>query len=288
MGISAQMISWKLQSSKILPTEENGVAGKIPVLDAQGRFAPHLAFRGEHETKLTISLIPSTYDNLIEGSDGEGYRVQYMKHEQPEGMPAGDFLDGRANALRFKMILLTDIVQLELKITPKRSPMEAFAEAGGLFGAVMGLVVVMMNSIEVAQNVWDAITKREDDSESESDSASDEETSSSDESSSSDSDSESAAEDKDSSDDDSDSDDEEADKTNKGDVGKKNMADNDAASNVGGESGNNTSRVTSASTGSIVKAAKGSSASSETRSRDRRRERRSRQESESSIISSDS
>lgn len=292
--ISAQMISWKLQSSKILPTEENAVAGKIPSLDSAGNFAPHLSFRGNAETELTISLIPSTYDNLIDGVDGEGYRVQYMKHAAAEGVTAKNFLDGRENAVKFKMVLQTDIVQLELKITPKRSPMEAFAEAGGLFGAVMGLVVVMMNAIEVAQNVWDAITKREDDSESESESASDEDSSSSDESSSSDSDSDSDADkDKDGSSDDSDSDDEEA--------GKKEKGGNDGASSVGGDSDDDdNASVASASTAvsatsaltqsteRTVSTAKGSSAPSASSSNKKRRDRRPRQESESSVGGSDS
>ena len=180
--ISAQQISWKLHASAVIPQEDNGVYGRMVVLDRRE------AFRGARSSVIDISLIPAAFDDSVRQKSGKGYRVQYMLERQGDVAGQAQFLDGRENKVKFDMLLATDIVQLELKIVAKRTMMMAFAEAGGLFGAVAGLVIVLMNTLEVGQNVWSSITKRQDDSDSSSDSESDDVSSTSEESSSDDDD----------------------------------------------------------------------------------------------------
>jgi hypothetical protein len=174
--ISVQQISWKLHASAIIPQEQNAVFGRVVVLDRTK------SFRGSTPTMVDISLIPAAFDDSVRQRTGKGYRVQYMLERQGDVASQAEFMDGRSNMVKFDMLLPTDIVQLELKIVAKRTMMMAFAEAGGLFGAVAGLVIVMMNSVEVGQAVWQSITKREDDSESSEDSESDDVSSSSEDS----------------------------------------------------------------------------------------------------------
>lgn len=188
--LSANVIEWDLECSSVIPEENNRVNGTMvtdaptkyncpknvltsckdlpssqPILydsdNKESNCCPFSAFRGSVASEVEVHLIPSNYKNHPLMEEGVGFRVQYMSEVKGTTATAGDFMAPfTENALKFTVILSTGIVQLELDISTKNSMFAAFAEAGGLFGALSGLIIVLMNAIEFVINSWTKITAK--------------------------------------------------------------------------------------------------------------------------------
>ena len=67
--VSAKAIKWKVESTPIVTDEINIVNGSL---------VPQMGnvFRGREASIIDISLIPTSYQNFVDGAQAEGYRVQ--------------------------------------------------------------------------------------------------------------------------------------------------------------------------------------------------------------------
>jgi len=153
---SVKAIAWRVVSSPVIPGEDNSVIGimKPSYMETQ-------SFRGAEATALDISMITAKYSNFVDGIAGDGYRVQYMSETVGALVEEHNFMDPTiSNEMNFRMYLTVNVVQLELVINIKASLFQAWADAGGLFGAVAGMVILGMNAIEFANAAWYALTNK--------------------------------------------------------------------------------------------------------------------------------
>jgi hypothetical protein len=139
-AVSASAIQYDINSTSVVPDEDNRLSGFITPLDSSR------VLRGYEDTNQRVTLMPALYSNDNKNIfDLQGYRVQYGQTLIGGTADKNGFIsESMANELNFIASFEVGSYQFETTISPKMTALNALCELGGLFGAVAGLYIGMM------------------------------------------------------------------------------------------------------------------------------------------------
>jgi len=160
--ISAQAISFKVTATNTYPADVNEVYG---TLLASGEGA---SFRGSSPTEISINLIPTFYDNKMNGYTSSGYRLQYSDSAEGDTAvfttqngtaPSFGLLDEYiiddgfvstdvVNEVFFKATLTVTTFQLNIETGTELGWLDLLGELGGIVTSILGLTIMAMLKVE--------------------------------------------------------------------------------------------------------------------------------------------